>query len=140
MTERFGNERVVAISARIESEIAQLPVEEREAFVDELGLQQTGLSRLIAAGYRLLNLITFYTVVGNKLSAWQIRNGTTAPAAAGTIHSDMEAGFIRAETIDAGELLEAGSYDTLKETGRARTEGRDYVVRDGDVIHFLFKN
>jgi len=139
LRDRFGDDAVLPISAGIESEIVQLPVEERRSFAAEMGLEQTGLQRLIVSGYRLLSLITFYTIANRKLRAWQLRHGTTAPVAAGAIHSDMESGFIRAEAADAEALILAGGFDRLRESGKVRTEGRGYVVQDGDVIQFLFK-
>ncbi len=138
LKERCGPDRVLVISAQIESEIAQLPPEDREAFLSDLGLEETGVDRLILAGYRLLNLITFYTVANEKLRAWQLVEGTPAPEAAGEIHSDMEQGFIRAEVVSYGDLAAAGGMDRLREAGKIRTEGKDYPVRDGDVVQFLF--
>ena len=137
---RFGNPHVLAISAQIESEILELLPEDRQAFLADLGLSQTGINRLVLQGYQLLNLMTFYTVANQKLQAWQQVNGTPAPGAAGRIHSDMEAGFIRAEVVSFMDLVEAGGMDPLKAAGKTRTEGKEYIVQDGDVIQFLFKN
>ena len=139
LRERSGADRVLVISAQIESEIAQLPPEDREAFLADLGLEETGVNRLIVAGYRLLNLITFYTVVNNRLRAWQLPRETPAPEAAGRIHSDMEQGFIRAEVVSYDDLVGAGGMEGLREAGKIRKEGRDYFVQDGDVIQFLFR-
>ena len=139
LAEALGQERVLAVSAQIEAEIAQLPAGERGDFLTVLGLEEMGIDRLIRAGYRLLGLITFYTVAHDKLQAWQLPAGTTAPAAAGRIHTDMEQGFIRAEVASFQELAAAGSLARLREEGRLRTEGHDYVVQDGDVVHFLFR-
>lgn len=133
-----GPDRVLVISAQIESEIAQLPPEDREVFLSDLGLEETGVERLILAGYRLLDLITFYTVANEKLRAWQLVEGTPAPEAAGKIHSDMEQGFIRAEVVSYGDLAAGGGMDRLREAGKIRTEGKDYPVQDGDVVRFLF--
>ena len=139
LEERLGKDQVVAISAQIEGEIAELPADERADFLADLGLRETGINRLILAGDRLLNLITFYTVANEKLQAWQLPRGTLAPAAAGRIHSDMETGFIRSEVASFDDLVAAGSMHQLREEGKLRTEGRDYVVEDGDVVHFLFR-
>ncbi|MEW6754097.1 MAG: redox-regulated ATPase YchF [Candidatus Latescibacterota bacterium] len=135
----LGEERVLAISAQIESELAQLPPSERPEFLADLGMEASGVERLVAASYRLLDLITFYTVAHDKLQAWQLPRGLRAPEAAGRIHADMESGFIRAEVAGWTELLVAGGASRLREAGQLRTEGRDYVVQDGDVVHFLFR-
>jgi len=137
---RYGDPGVLAISAQIESEILELPPEDRQAFLADLGLSETGINRLILKGYQLLNLITFYTVANQKLRAWQLVKGTPAPEAAGKIHSDMEAGFIRAEVVSFNDLAQAGGMDLLRGAGKVRTEGKEYIVQDGDVIQFLFKN
>lgn len=137
---RHGDDRVLVVAAQIEAEIAQLDSDdERVAFLADLGLPESGVDRLVRAAYGLLDLITFYTLANNKLQAWQLVRGTTAPAAAGRIHSDMEAGFVRAE-VTTVEDLEAvgGATSGLREAGKLRAEGRDYVVADGDVITFLF--
>lgn len=134
-----GPHRVLALAAKLEAELAQLDPEERCEFQEAMGVTQTGIERLILAGYRLLDLITFYTVANEKLQAWQLPRGTNAAGAAGRIHSDMEKGFIRAEVAEAAEVIAAGSLAHLRESGRLRTEGRDYQVADGDVVHFLFR-
>ncbi|MDA0709264.1 MAG: redox-regulated ATPase YchF [bacterium] len=139
LRERFGCDRVLAVSGKIESELLDLTAEDRLMFLEDLGLSETGLNRLILAGYGLLNLVTFYTLAKSKLQAWQLVAGTGAQKAAGKIHSDMEKGFIRAEVAACEDLLDQGSYDKLRHLGKLRTEGRDYVVKDGDVIEFLFK-
>jgi ribosome-binding ATPase len=136
---RFGDDRVVPVSAQIESELAQLGELERVEFRRELGMRQSGVERLIVAGYALLDLVTFYTLANEKLQAWQVRRGTPAPRAAGGIHTDMERGFIRAEVAACEQLLAAGSMHALREAGHLRTEGHDYLIGDGDVVHFLFK-
>jgi GTP-binding protein YchF len=134
-----GGGRVLALSAKLEAELAQLESGERREFQEAMGVPQTGIERLILAGYRLLDLITFYTVANDKLQAWQLPRGTSALKAAGRVHSDMEKGFIRAEVAAAAEVIGAGSLAHLRESGRLRTEGRGYEVADGDVIHFLFR-
>jgi ribosome-binding ATPase len=129
---------VVPICARLEAEIAELEDEERRQFLEELGLKASGLDRLVAAAYRLLGLITFFTAGEKEVRAWTIREGTKAPQAAGVIHSDFERGFIRAEVIAYEDLIAAGSMAQARERGLIRLEGKDYVVQDGDVMHFRF--
>ena len=129
---------VVVISARIEEELAQLEPEEQKAFLEDMGLERPGLERLIRTGYHTLGLITFFTAGEKEVRAWTVKRGTKAPQAAGEIHSDFERGFIRAEVIDWHDLVAAGSVAAARAKGLLRTEGKDYVVRDGDVIHFLF--
>lgn len=129
---------VVVICAKIESEISELEDEEKEQFLAELGLAESGLDQLIKAGYRLLGLMSFLTAGPQEVRAWTIRIGTKAPQAAGKIHSDIERGFIRAETITFDDLVAAGSMANAKEKGLVRLEGKDYVVQDGDVILFRF--
>ncbi|MFS8514849.1 MAG: redox-regulated ATPase YchF, partial [Planifilum fulgidum] len=129
---------VVPICARLEAEIAELEEEERRQFLEELGLQASGLDRLVAAAYRLLGLITYFTAGEKEVRAWTIREGTRAPQAAGVIHSDFERGFIRAEVIAYEDLMAAGSMAQAREQGLIRLEGKDYVVQDGDVMHFRF--
>jgi len=128
----------IVICGDLEAEIALLPKEERKAFLDDLGLQESGLQKLIREGYDLLGLITFYTTVGTELRAWTIPRGTCAPAAAGKIHSDMERGFIRAEIIHFDEFVRIGSMVKAKEQGIIRAEGKNYVLLDGDIAHFRF--
>ncbi|MFU8862908.1 MAG: redox-regulated ATPase YchF [Rhodobacterales bacterium] len=132
-----GNSHVV-ISARIEEEISQLDVEEAEMFLSEMGLEEPGLDRLIRAGYALLHLETYFTVGPKEARAWTIRQGTAAPQAAGVIHGDFERGFIRAETIAFDDFVTLGGEQPAKEAGKMRAEGKSYVVKDGDVLHFLF--
>ncbi|MFW6206836.1 MAG: redox-regulated ATPase YchF [Gemmatimonadota bacterium] len=129
---------IVTVCTKIESELAELEPEERKAFLEELGLERSGLERLINAAYRLLGLITFFTTGPKETRAWTVRSGATAPEAAGQIHTDFQRGFIRAETISFDELMEAGSMKAARERGLIRAEGRDYEVRDGDVILFRF--
>lgn len=134
---RVGAE-VVVISAQVESEIAELDEEDKALFLEELGLENSGLDRLIQASYKLLGLITFLTAGEKETRAWTIRQGTRAPQAAGVIHSDMERGFIRAEVVSYEDLVQAGSMSAAREKGLLRLEGKDYVVQDGDVVHFRF--
>ncbi|MBY6005588.1 redox-regulated ATPase YchF [Salipiger bermudensis] len=132
-----GNAHVV-ISAKIEEEISQLDGEEAEMFLSELGLEEAGLDRLIRAGYELLHLETYFTVGPKEARAWTIRKGTLAPQAAGVIHGDFEKGFIRAETIAYEDFVALGGEQPAKEAGKMRAEGKTYMVKDGDVLHFLF--
>ncbi len=132
------NSEVLVICSKIEEEIAQLDADEKEMFLKELGLKESGMDRLIKCCYRLLGLISFLTAGPNEVRAWTIVEGTKAPQAAGKIHSDFERGFIRAETIAYEDLISAGSYAAAKEKGLVRSEGKDYVVKDGDVILFRF--
>ncbi len=129
---------VVSLSARIEAELLELPEEERAAFLAALGLEEPGLNRLIHAGYHLLDLISFFTAGEKEVRAWTVRRGTRAPEAAGEIHSDFERGFIRAETLAWPDFEKAGSLKTARELGLIRSEGKEYVVEDGDVILFRF--
>jgi ribosome-binding ATPase YchF (GTP1/OBG family) len=128
----------VAISAKIESEIAALPAEERQGFLSDLGLKETGLDRLIRAGYELLHLVTYFTVGPKEARAWTITKGTKGPAAAGVIHSDFERGFIRAETISYDDFVKYAGEAGARDAGKLRLEGKEYVVADGDVMHFRF--
>ncbi len=134
-----GEELVLPVSARVEAELLDLPEEERGDFREALGLSGDSISRVAGACARLLDLVTFYTTANEKLRAWHVPAGTPAPAAAGRIHTDMEQGFIRAEVAGSNELLAEGSMAGLQEKGRVCSEGRDYEVRDGDVIHFQFR-
>jgi GTP-binding protein YchF len=128
----------VAISAKIESEIAVLPNEERKEYLDALGLHEAGLDRLIQAGYGLLGLVTYFTVGPKEARAWTIEKGTKGPAAAGVIHTDFEKGFIRAETIAYNDYVQFKGESGARDNGKLRLEGKDYVVADGDVLHFRF--
>ena len=128
----------VVISAQIEEEISQLDPEEAADFLQEMGLEEAGLDRLIRAGYELLHLQTYFTVGPKEARAWTIPQATTAPKAAGVIHGDFEKGFIRAETIAYGDFIACGGEQGAKDAGRMRAEGKSYVVQDGDVMHFLF--
>ena len=129
----------VVVSARIEAEISMLPSEEeKRAFLESLGLAETGLSRVIKAGYRLLDLVTYFTVGPKEARAWTITAGTLAPQAAGVIHTDFERGFIRAETIAYADYVENEGEAGAKKAGKVRLEGKEYPVQDGDVLHFRF--
>jgi GTP-binding protein YchF len=132
-----GAEAVV-ISAAIEAEIATLPPDERDAFLSDLGLHETGLNRMIHAAYKLLGLITFYTAGPKESRAWTVHKGAKAPEAAGEIHTDFERGFIRAETIAYDDYVSLGGEAGAKDAGKMRSEGKDYVVQDGDVLLFRF--
>lgn len=129
---------IVAISAKVESEIAELEGSDRLLFLEELGLHESGLDRLIKAAYHLLGLITFFTAGPKEVRAWTIREGTKAPQAAGTIHSDFERGFIRAEVVSFADLVHAGSMVKAREMGLYRLEGKEYEMQDGDVVYFRF--
>jgi GTP-binding protein YchF len=128
----------VVISAKIEAELAGLEPEERAYYLEHLGLKEPGLNAMIREGYRLLDLITFFTAGPKEARAWTVPDGTRAPRAAGAIHTDFEKGFIRAETIAYADFVALGGEAGAKEAGTMRLEGKDYVVRDGDVMHFRF--
>ncbi len=129
---------VVVVSAQVEAELVELPPEERQAYLDSLGVKEGGLKSLIRATYELLGLRTYFTSGPKETRAWTIPAGATAPQAAGVIHSDFERGFIRAETIAYEDLVAAGSLSAAREKGLVRSEGKDYVVQEGDVMHFRF--
>jgi hypothetical protein len=128
----------VIISAKIEAELAELPPDERQAYLADLGLQEPGLNRLINEGYRLLGLITYFTAGPKEARAWTVPEGTRAPQAAGVIHTDFEKGFIRAETIAYDDYVALSGEAGARDAGKLRLEGKDYVVKDGDVLHFRF--
>jgi len=130
----------VVISAKIEAEFAGLPPADRTEFLAEMGLAEPGLNRLIRAGYKLLDLVTYFTVGPKEARAWTITRGTKGPAAAGVIHTDFEKGFIRAETIAYDDYVALGGENGAKDAGKMRLEGKEYVVKDGDVMHFRFAN
>jgi GTP-binding protein YchF len=132
------NAKAVVVSAAIESEIATLPADERDAFLADLGLHETGLARVIRAGYELLGLITFFTAGPKEARAWTVHRGAKAPEAAGEIHTDFERGFIRAETIAFDDYVRCGGEAGARDAGKLRSEGKDYVVQDGDVMLFRF--
>jgi len=129
---------VIILSAQIEAEIAELPYEEKKLFLEDLGLQNSGMDRLIKEAYRELGLITYFTQGPTEVRAWTLKKDSKAPQAAGIIHSDFEKGFIRAETASYEDFIKAGSEATLKEVGKMRSEGKDYIVKDGDIILFRF--
>ena len=128
----------VVISARIEEELAQMPAEDATMFLEEMGLHEAGLDRLIKAGYALLGLQTYFTVGPKEARAWTITKGTLAPQAAGVIHGDFEKGFIRAETVGYDDYVSGNGEAGAKEAGKFRVEGKTYEVKDGDVLRFLF--
>ena len=130
----------VIISAKIEAELAQLAAAERADYLQSLDLEEPGLNRLIRAGYGLLGLATYFTAGPKEARAWTIRIGTLAPAAAGVIHTDFEKGFIRAETISYEDFIRHNGETGAKEAGKMRLEGKEYLVHDGDVMHFRFAN
>lgn len=132
------NAPIVAICAAIESEIVELPEEDRLVFLSDMGMQEPGLNRLIRAGFKLLGLQTFFTAGPKEVKAWTIRIGDTAPKAAGVIHTDFERGFIRAQTISYNDYIACKGESGAREAGKLRSEGKDYVVQDGDVLNFLF--
>jgi len=135
---RANNAACVVISAEIESQLAQLPADERTEFLKDLGLEEPALNKLIRAGYQLLGLITYFTAGPQEVRAWTVHNGATAPQAAGVIHTDFQKGFIRAETIAYADYIACKGETAAKDAGKMRAEGKDYVVKDGDVMHFRF--
>lgn len=132
------NAEVIVVCAKIESEIAELEGEEKAMFLEELGIEESGLDQLIKASYSLLGLATYFTAGEQEVRAWTFKKGMKAPECAGIIHTDFERGFIRAETVAYADLVEAGSMSAAKEAGKVRLEGKEYIVKDGDVIHFRF--
>ncbi len=131
--------QVVAICAQVEMDLLEWPLDEAADYLAELGMAESGLQRLVHAGYRLMNLITFFTTTGGRVvQAWTVQRGAHAPQAAGQVHTDMERGFIRAEVVTCDDLVAAGSVAAAREKGLLRVEGKEYVVQDGDVIHFRF--
>ena len=137
LAEKEGSQ-VLPVCAKFEAEMAQLDEEDRAMFMEELGMTEGGLSRLIKCSYSLLGLISFLTCGPDECRAWTIRKGTKAPQAAGKIHSDIERGFIRAEVVSFDDLKSCGGMTAAREKGLVRSEGKDYVMRDGDIVHFLF--
>ena len=129
---------VIVICAKIEEEIAELEGEEKEMFLAELGIEESGLDQLISAAYNLLGLATYFTAGVQEVRAWTFKKGMKAPQCAGVIHTDFERGFIRAETVSYEDLLAAGTMIAAKEAGKVRLEGKEYIVKDGDVMHFRF--
>ncbi len=132
--------KAVVVSAKIESEIAVLPPDEQTEYLEAVGLSEPGLNRVIRAGYDLLGLITYFTAGPKEARAWTVTQGTRAPQAAGVIHTDFEKGFIRAETIAYPDYVSLKGEAGARDAGRLRLEGKDYVVQDGDVLHFRFAN
>ena len=132
------NSEFMEICAKVEEEIAQLDKDERQMFIDDLGLSESGLNRIIKTGYDLLGLISYLTAGEKEVRAWTIEKGTKAPKAAGKIHSDFEKGFIRAEIVTYDDLVECGGFNQAKEKGKVRSEGKEYVFKDGDVVLFRF--
>jgi len=128
----------IVICGDMEAEIITFPPDEQKEFLEELGIEESGLGKLIKAGYALLKLITFYTTAGTELRAWTVREGTRAPIAAGKIHTDMERGFIRAEALNYDDFIAAGSLAKAREKGLIRIEGKEYVIADGDIVFFRF--
>ena len=129
---------VLMICAKIESELAELELEEKTKFLSELGIEETGLSQLIKTTYSLLGLSTYFTVGSDEVKAWTFKNGMKAPSCAGLIHTDFEKGFIRAEVMSYKDLIECGNEQKVKEKGKMRLEGKDYIMQDGDICHFRF--
>jgi hypothetical protein len=129
---------VVAVCAKVEAEIADLSDEDKSVFLEDMGMHEPGLNRVIRAGYQLLGLLTYFTAGPKEVRAWTVSTGATAPQAAGVIHTDFEKGFIRAETIAFDDYVKFKGETGAKEAGRMRLEGKDYVVHDGDVMHFRF--
>ncbi|GLI82947.1 redox-regulated ATPase YchF [Rossellomorea marisflavi] len=132
------NAEVIVVCAKIESEIAELDDEEKAMFLQELGIEESGLDQLIRATYSLLGLATYFTAGVQEVRAWTFREGMKAPQCAGVIHTDFERGFIRAETVSYDDLVAAGTMSAAKEAGKVRLEGKEYLVKDGDIIHFRF--
>ncbi len=135
-----AKQKLIPISAKIEEELGGLPAEEAKLFLQELGMKETGLNSLIKAAYETLGLITYFTAGVKEVRAWTIHKGDTAPKAAGVIHTDFEKGFIRAEVVLSEDLIQYGGEQGAREKGVMRTEGKEYVVQDGDVMHFFFSS
>ena len=136
--EEEGGHQVVAVCAAIEAELVELDAAERQEYLEELGFEEPGLNRVIRAGYKLLGLQTYFTAGEKEVRAWTVPVGATAPQAAGVIHTDFERGFIRAETVSYGDFIACNGEHGAREVGKLRSEGKDYVVHDGDVMHFRF--
>jgi len=129
---------VVVVCAAIESEIAELDGDDKQAFLDDLGLSEPGLDRVTRAGYELLGLETYFTAGKKEVRAWTVRRGSTAPQAAGVIHTDFEKGFIRAEVTGYDDFISCAGEQGAKEAGKLRLEGKEYIVQEGDIMHFRF--
>jgi hypothetical protein len=132
------NAEILLVSAAIESELTEMDDEDAQAFLEDMGLSESGIARLIKSAYKLLNYITYFTAGEKEVRAWTITDGTKAPQAAGVIHSDFERGFIRAEVIAYQDFVDLGSESAAREAGKLRSEGKEYVMHDGDVVHFRF--
>jgi hypothetical protein len=133
-----NNSGVVVICGKIEEELAEMDTDDKKEFLDDLGLEEAGLDTIIRTGYHILGLQTYFTAGKKEVRAWTINQGDSAPQAAGVIHTDFERGFIRAETLAFADFREHGSWNTAKESGCLRTEGKEYIVKDGDIMNFLF--
>jgi GTP-binding protein YchF len=131
--------KIIPVSAKVEAELNDLPPDEAKAFLEDLGLKESSLNALIREAYDVLGLQTYFTAGPKEVRAWTIRKGWTAPQAAGVIHSDFEKGFIRAEVVFWKDYLELGGESACRTVGKLKAEGKDYIVRDGDVMHFLFR-
>ena len=129
---------VVVISARIEAELVELSKDEAKAYLSDLGVTNSGIERMIQSVYKLLDLTTFITAGEKEVRAWTVKTGSKAPKAAGVIHTDFEKGFIRAEVTSYKDFVDAGSYTVARERGVTRLEGKEYVIQDGDIVHFRF--
>lgn len=140
VAQRAKNEKaeIVAVSASLEAELSELPEEDAQEYLQSLGLPKLGADRVIQVGYRLLNLITFLTAGEDEVRAWTVTSGAKAPEAAGKIHSDIERGFIRAEVVHFNDFMECGSFAAATKKGVLRLEGKEYVIKDGDIAHFRF--
>ena len=136
LKEKYSSEKIVNICADIEDQLSGLDKHEKEIFMQDIGLKKTGINKLIKEGYDLLKLDTFFTSGPEESRAWTIKKNTTAPKAASVIHTDFEKNFIRAETISCDDFIKYGSAEKCKENGKLRIEGKDYVVKDGDVLYF----
>ena len=134
------NAKCISLCAKIEEELTSLPLDEREVFKAELGIKESGLDKLVKAGYELLGLMSYLTAGEKEVRAWTITKGTKAPGAAGKIHTDFEKGFIKAEVVNYNDLISAGTYLKAKENGKVRIEGKEYIVQDGDIMLFRFNN
>ena len=136
ITKAFSQEKVITICADIEDQLSSLTEDERSKFMREIGLEKMGISKLIKEGYDLLELETFFTSGEEESRAWTVKKNTAAPKAAGVIHTDFEKNFIRAEAVDVADFIKFGSTEKCKENGKLRIEGKDYIVKDGDVLYF----
>ena len=136
ITKAFSQEKIITICADIEDQLSSLAEDEKSKFMREIGLEKMGISKLIKEGYDLLGLETFFTSGKEESRAWTVKKNTSAPKAAGVIHTDFEKNFIRAEAVDVADFIKFGSTEKCKENGKLRIEGKDYIVKDGDVLYF----